>query len=266
MGGAGIAWGVAALLIAGAAATGQAAPAPDSLALETAAGHPMRYELSLPRGWSTARRWPVVIALEAVRKDWRGTARVFVRARGERPFIIAVPHILTNGGHDLRHLTVYHYADSTWDRIDREGSCRFDLEGLGAVIDDIRLRFSGESQVFLTGWESGGHLLWAETFAHPERLRAVAASSTNYMGRCVDDSLFSTSRARAGLPIRVFLPSADTASAAPRGVLYRECQTARVLAQSHGYGNVRPAIVVGKPRGPLADDVMKFFASFLTAD
>jgi hypothetical protein len=262
----GLACGVVAALLAAGAANGRAAPAPDSLVLETAAGHPMRYELSLPRGWSPARRWPVVIALEAAEKDWRGTGRAFVRARGERPFIIAVPHILTNGGHDLRHLPAYHYADSTWNRIDREGNCRFDLEGLGAMIDDIHQRFAGEAQVFLTGWESGGHLLWAETFAHPERLRGVAASSTNYIGRCVVDSLFSISHTRETLPIQVLLPAADSASAAPHGVLYRECQAVRALAEAHGYGNVRQAIVVGKPRGPLADDVMKFFASLLTDD
>lgn len=266
MGRATLACGVAAVLLGGAVDHGRAAPAPDSLALETADRHPMRYELSLPRGWSPARRWPVVIALEAVGRDWRGTGRAFARARGERPFIIAVPHIVTNGGHDLRHLSAYDYADSTWDRVDRQGGCRFDLEGLAAVIDDIHQRFAGEAQVFLTGWESGGHLLWAETFAHPEHLRGVAASATNYVGRCVDDSLFSISYTRGALPIRVFLPSADSASAAPHGVLYRECQAVRALARSHGYDNIREAIVVGKPRGPLADDVMKFFASLLTAD
>src|SRR5258707_5223735 len=103
--------------------------------LETAAHHPMQYYISLPEGWNSSQKWPVVIALEGGNKNFLEMEQAYVRARRSMPFIIVTPVILTNGGDDLRGLPNYQYSDAVWDEVDRSGKCRFDLDGLSAVID-----------------------------------------------------------------------------------------------------------------------------------
>ena len=84
------------------------------------------------------------------------------------------------------------------------GNCRFDEDGLTAVLDDVRKHYAGENRAFLTGWEAGGHVVWAQVFHHPEHWRAVAIVSPNFQARCMDDGLVSSDTARRTLPVTVF--------------------------------------------------------------
>ena len=166
-----------------------ASPGPvlNAPSLRTASTHPMQYYVSLPSGWSRARSWPVVVAIPGSDRNWLAHANAFAAMRDARgyPFIVITPVVLTIGGRDLRHSPEYAYAAAVWDHVDREGRCPFDMDGLRAVVADVTQEYGGEARVFLTGFSGGGHPAIAYTLVHPERLRAVALSAGNYIGRCV---------------------------------------------------------------------------------
>jgi poly(3-hydroxybutyrate) depolymerase len=197
-------------------------------------------------------------------RDFRGNANAFVKARGDRPFILVAPHVVTSGGRNYRAAPAYRYAEEVWRTIERVGDFRFDEEGLAAVMADVRRDYAGEDRYYLTGWEAGGHTVWAMALRHPEALRAVAPVSTNYLGRWVDEATISRDAARADLPVRVLFcgaPSPDLKRA--WDFLYRQTQEAMATARTHGFRDVTLQVVAGRPHGPLADEVLAHFASLL---
>jgi hypothetical protein len=51
--------------------------------LKTATTHPLQYYLSLPEAWTTAKKWPVVVAIESANGSSRRMP-LFLRGRGGR--------------------------------------------------------------------------------------------------------------------------------------------------------------------------------------
>jgi dienelactone hydrolase len=220
----------------------------------------MKYHLSLPAGWKAGGTWPVAVLIPDASRDFEGNLAAFVKARGPRPYVLVAPHVVTSGGSGYRQADTYRYSEADWKKVTESGDFRFDEEGIAAVLADVRKDFGGEEKVFLTGWEAGGHTVWALLFRHPEWFRAVAPVSTNYLGRWLDASAFSTSPARATLPVRVLFCEQ---AAAPQGWNYFTAQTKNALkaAADHGFTRVSLVEVPGKPHGPMAYDVLAFFES-----
>jgi hypothetical protein len=233
-----------------------AAPAQE---LKTASNHPMQYYLSLPRGWTAGRTWPVVVIIDAAGREFQPTLDAFVKARGDRPFILAAPLVTTNGGSTYRQAPAYRYSDAVWSRIERD-RCAFDMDGIAGVADDIRKLYGGEDKYFLTGWEAGGHTVWAMLFQHPESIRGAAPAATNFAGRCMEGG-FSQSPARATLPVNVFQVSSGR-EVAPGRFVYTQSKEAQRLAAEHGFAHVKETVVDGE-HGPLAADVLAWFQSLI---
>jgi dienelactone hydrolase len=242
------------------ATTACAAGAVDRVSLETASAHPMQYYLSLPNAWSEHTRWPVVIVIESANRQFESTAERFAEARRGMPFIIAAPLVVTNGGAGYRQVPTYRYADSVWAEVERAGGCTFDVDGIAAVASDIRKRYGGEDRYFLTGWEAGGHTVWALLFHHPDNVRAVAATSTNYAGRCLEDGAFSSAPVRTDLPVHLLGGALDPGWK-PGQPLFEQSQRAKQTAEQHGFRNLSEQIVPGKGHEPLADAVLEYFYS-----
>ena len=120
--------------------------------------------------------------IEAAEREFLKTLNVFEKARGDHPFILVAPLVTTNGGANYRQAETYHYSEETWTKI-QENRCGFDLDGIAAVAADVRKLYHGESRYFLTGWEAGGHTVWALLFEHPEHVRAAAPAVTNYAAK-----------------------------------------------------------------------------------
>ena len=241
-----------------------AAGAPAAITLQRAAAHPMRYHLALPSGWTREKTWPVVIVIPDAARDFEANLQAFVAVRGDRPFILASPEVLTSGGAGSRTADHFAYSPAEWDSISPGDDFAFDDAGLAAVLADIRTRWSGESRAFLTGWEAGGHTVWAQTFRRPERWRAVAPVSTNYQGRGLDSTSFSRAAEHATLPIQVFRCGAPTGAAA-QGLRYFDQQTARALAEAraHGFAPLPVRVVPGADHGPLPGPVLAWFETLL---
>lgn len=240
---------------------GMQAPAPQ-VQLKTASDHPMQYYLSLPDGWRTDKKWPVIVVIEGANRDFHQTAEVFAAERGSRPFIIVVPLVLTAGGAAQQHKTDFPYSDSVWSAATQEGDCRFDEDGLSAVLADVRRLYSGEDQDFLTGWEAGGHVVWAQVLQHPERWRGVAIVSPNFQARCVDDGRISSDTARSTLSVTV-LHGDSSASWGPGQYILTQFERARSLAVAHGFAEPREITVAPYHHGPLAHEVLQLFSGLV---
>jgi len=131
-------------------ATGQS----PKIELRSASGHPMRYYLSLPKGWQAGKTWPVVVAIESANRDFKANAEAFVKARGDMPFILIIPEVITNGGPHYREASGYSYSESDWEIVANDGPWKFDEDGVGAAITDVHRKFGGETKYYLTGWEA----------------------------------------------------------------------------------------------------------------
>lgn len=221
-------------------------------AVKTAAQHPIQYYYSVPMRWKPGSHSPVVVVIESANRDFGATAREFENARGNLPFIIATPLVLTGGGPNVRDIPSYHYSPSVWSQIDRDGPWKFDDDGIAAILNDIR-SVNGQSKVFITGWEAGGHTLFGLLFAHPDLFSAAAPVSPNYAGRWVGASTPSLSK----MPIRCFVGSQDELWARFQG----QWQRARVDAQKRGFRDLSTQTVKGKGHEPLAAAVLAWFAS-----
>jgi dienelactone hydrolase len=233
----------------------QGAAGPELL---TASGHPMKYYLSLPEGWSADKVWPVVIVIPDAGRDFAGNLAAFAKARGNRPYILVAPHVVTSGGANARSAGSYRYSEDDWKRVAAAADYRFDEEGLAAVAGDVRQRYRGEDRCCLTGWEAGGHTVWALTFRHPEWFRAVAPVSTNYRGRWLDEAAFSRLPSRSSLPIRVLFCD-KTAASGGWDFLMDQTKAAIKAAETHGFRTPDLKVLAGKLHGPLADEVLGFF-------
>jgi dienelactone hydrolase len=238
----------------------QGAAGPELL---TASTHPMKYHLSLPEGWSKDKTWPVVLVIPDAHRDFTGNLAAFAAARRGRPYILVAPHVVTSGGANARAAGGFRYSEDDWKRV-ASGEYRFDEEGLAAVVADVRKRYRGEERCYLTGWEAGGHTVWALTFRRPEWFRAVAPVSTNYRGRGLDEASFSRDPARGTLPIRVLFCEKMAASGGWE-FLMDQTRAAIQAAEAHGFRTPELKVVAGKPHGPLADEVLDYFDAVRSA-
>lgn len=225
--------------------------------VRTATGHPMQYAISRPVGWTPGRRWPVLVVIPDAGRDFLGNLGAFEKARGDRPLLLVAPYVVTSGGAGYRAADSYHYSEADWATVKRVGDFRFDDEGIAAILADVSKRDGGEDRYFLTGWEAGGHTVWAMLFRHPEVLRGVVPVSTNYRGRWLDDGSYSTSPSRAELPVRVlFVGASAVDSRVAHEAWLGQTREAMDVARAHGFRNVSLSMVDGKPHGPLAEEVL----------
>ena len=227
------------------------------LELKSATTHPMKFYISLPESWNASQKWPVILAIPGAERDFEETASKFVNARGHKPYIIVVPMVVTNGGSRYREATSYRYDEKTWDDIKSVGEYRFDLPGITAVLADVRTRYSGERRVYVTGFEAGGHTLFALTFRHSELLSAVVPIAPNYQARGVDELVTS---AVPHIPIHEMHGSEDPYSA-PDKPFWAQWQRASADAKARGFNNISSEVVKGQGHVWLAADVIRYFDS-----
>lgn len=230
--------------------------------LKTASAHPIQYYLSLPEGWTNAKKWPVVVVIDSAERDFLQAATAFAAARGSRPFILVTPLVVTNGGAGVRSVPTYHYSNEVWDRIQNSGPFKFDMDGLNAIMQDVVKQYGGEEKFFITGLEAAGHTIWGVLFNHPELVRAAALVCPNYAGRWIDEAHISNAPERVDLPVRNFVGANDTLCSSGNPI-YTQMTRAMTVAAEHGYKNVALVRVQGKGHERLAGEVLDYFSSLL---
>lgn len=180
-----------------------------------------------------------------------------MKARGSRPYILVAPEVLTCGGARTRTLEHYSYSPTEWAELQSGDDFAFDDAGLAAVLADVHKTWGGEATAFLTGWEAGGHTVWAQAFRAPQRWRGVAPVTTNYQRRGLEPAAFSTAAARSTLPIQVLRCGSPTGEAATAMPLWeQQIDLALKDARAHGYSPRPVRVVTGAEHGPLPEAVL----------
>ncbi|MEO7361067.1 MAG: hypothetical protein ABI120_12105 [Gemmatimonadaceae bacterium] len=234
----------------------------------TASSYPIDYYISVPAGWPGKRAWPIVVNITGSGRDWEPAAQGFAAARNasDAPFIVITPVVLTNSGDGPipRNHPAYSYPSSTWDLIDQQGRCAFDMAGIKAAIEDVRNKYSGQTKAFLTGFSGGGHTAWANVLLRPQLLRAAALVGGNFNGRCVTKETFtpqaiSSAPERVLFPVRSFIGADDPGLAS--GIVQQSL--ALNLAILNGYGNTSTEVVPGFAHDPMPKKILSYFMSLL---
>jgi poly(3-hydroxybutyrate) depolymerase len=228
-----------------------------------ALGHPMRYWVSLPRGWERSRVWPVLVTVEGSAGDFEGNARSFAEKRGDLPFIVVAPVVLSNAAIASPHL--YPYPAELLRTMNRGGMkprMDFDLTGLVTVLDEVRGLLRGSEKVFLTGYAGGGNLTWAMAFAHPARLAAAAPVSGCVWGPFERTAPRSD---RSALEVRAFqgMQTSGIMTSISDGHWKKAKSTSDELG---GFASVSRVQLEDVPHGRAYDAVLAFFASKLSAE
>lgn len=130
------------------------------------------------------------------------------------------------------------------------------------MVADVHARFGGEERVFLTGWEAGGHTVWALLLRHPERYRAVAPVSANYLGRWLD-ATEPVPRAASPPPVKVLFCGVGCAPREALEIWLARTRTAIEAARARGFGEIPIEAREGTPHGPMAADVLAWFTAQL---
>jgi len=230
----------------------------DAIQLKKLDGHPMQYYISLPKGWSASKKWPVVMVLEAAEKEYKVNAQRFIDAREDMPFIIVAPIHTNNGNQGRRDPNLFPYTNQTWDYIDKIGDCQFNDDGFKQILTDIKKLYEAEDAVYITGFEAGAHMLWSIVFNHPELLKAAVPVGGNYRGRCVDGSQISSNPSKTNLPIVAFMGEKDDVFGL-NGPLVAQWNDAKSLAIKNGFKNVNEKVIQGKGHVPLPKEVLEYF-------
>jgi len=230
---------------------------PAATSVHRASTHPMRFHLALPTGWQADRSWPVLVVIPDAARDFEANLARFVHVRGERPYILVAPEVLSCGGARSRTADHYSYAPAEWDSLQHADDFAFEDAGLKAVLADVQRQWHGEPTAFLTGWEAGGHTVWAQAFRHPERWRGVAPVTTNYQRRGLDSASFSHAAERASLavqPLRCGAPRGEIATFMP--VVDQQVEQALQDGRAHGFHPRPVRTVPGADHGPLPEAVL----------
>lgn len=227
--------------------------------LKTAQHHAMQYYVSLPQGWTAQKTWPILVTVTGGLKNFQANADLFAAARGSHQYIIVTPVNLTNGGDpsQFRQLSEYRYSSAVWDEVDRVGWCRFDADGLDAVIADVRRDYHGENRYYITGHSAGAHLLWLVVLTRPGMLAGAVSTGGNFRNRCVETSVLAHAPHGTGLPIRGFVGEREDA----RDALVDQFNAGRKLAISRGFTNVSLKIVPGEDHNPMPAMVFAYLDS-----
>lgn len=237
-----------------------AAAAPPPVEHRTARTHPMQYELSRPTGWRPGGRYPVVLVIPDASRDFRGNLQAFVEARGDAPFLLVAPDVLTSGGASLPHQQ-FQYDAATWARAEAGPAFAFDAAGVEAVLAEVQARDGGQPGAFLTGWEAGGHTVWALAFEHPGWWRGVAPVSSNFQGRWLSGP---GSPGGARPPLKVFFCGTLTGrDEQGRQFWLQQTRAAIDAAVARGFARPEVEVLEGTPHGPQARAVLAWFSALL---
>lgn len=224
--------------------------------------HPMRYSVALPVDWKPGRTWPVIVVIPDAHRDFVDNLRRFVNARGSRPFLLVAPEVTTCGGTSGQTSPPYSYTEAEWSRARAPRDHEFDDAGLAAVLADVHGGWGGEPVAYLTGWEAGGHTVWAQALRRPERWRGVAPVTPNYQGRGLTPETISQAPLRAALPIQTFVcgaPSAEVAGFLPG--IRAQIDRAISEARARGFTPAPVRTVPGADHGPLPLAVLAWIDS-----
>lgn len=212
-----------------------------------ASAHAMEYFISLPKNYSKAKAWPILVTVEGAGCNFGGNHRGFVDGRGDLPLIIVTP--ITTSNTNALEPAKYPYPKAVLDEADK-GRQKFDGEGLLAVLADVKKRFNGKEKIFITGFSGGGHLTYWMIFAHSEMLAGAAPACGNFASPAT-----AAGEGALGVPIAMFTGEKDEY----RDMIEQQTDNAEKALKERGYTNFKRTMLSGVGHSGCVSQVLEFF-------
>ncbi|MCZ7649569.1 MAG: hypothetical protein M5U26_30635 [Planctomycetota bacterium] len=221
--------------------------------LRKAKDHPLRYYLSLPKGWQRGKKYPILVTVDGAGCNFLGSARSYTSRRGDEPYIVVAPCTFINTSNHARGNYAM-YSDEEWKRIQElpGSAATFDHDGLLKVLDDVRADFGGEEKFYMTGFSGGGNLTWIMIFLHPEMLAAAAPACPN----CIPLRKVSDHEARKTLPVHVYQGDKDQFLAT---ILEPQWRLVQAMARAGGFEKIDREMLPGVGHSPCVEKVLGYF-------
>ncbi len=228
--------------------------------LRKAGEHPLEYIISLPRGWTPRKTWPILVTVEGAGCNWLGNHRAFLKNRGKLGLIIVTP--ITFWNTNSLNPKKYNYPKSLVESHDRSPTerMRFDEEGLLAALQQVQKDCNGEKKFFITGFSGGGNLTWRMVFGHPDKLRGAAPSCANFS---MPGQINRTAEEREQLPVRAFQGEKDKHLDGKNVNLNAQWKHALRLCTQNGYKNVKREMLPGVGHSTCKMKVLSFVEEVL---
>lgn len=216
---------------------------------------PTLYYISLPIGWTPAKKWPIF--MYNIRDGWDGAApndgpQIFAQKRGNMPFIIVSVKtksiVGTTNGYPQ---DVLDYCSATSDQL-------FDEIAVIELFKQIKADYNGEDKFYWDGFSASGHAFWPLVMWRPEYIAAACCSACNYLGtggpdpadlgRGMTSKGVSNAPERINLPVKQYTGAND--AVAEIGVttgkgMWQQFMNAKATCEAHGYTNVSLDILPG---------------------
>lgn len=215
---------------------------------------PTRYFISLPVGWTPAKKWPVFIfnirAGFAQAPPYDGP-QIFAEKRGNMPFIIVSVKMKNKGTNESGYSRqVLDYCNATSDML-------FDEIAVVELFQQIKEDYNGEDKFYWDGFSASGHAFWALVMWRPEFIAAACGSACAYLGnggpnpsdlgRGMTSKGVSNAPERINLPVKQYLGELDEYAKiySPTWKGWTQFNNAKATCEAHGYTNVSYDILPG---------------------
>ena len=215
--------------------------------------------VSLPKGWTKGKSYPVLVDVDGAGCNFLGSLRTFSGQRASRPVIVLAPVTFSNTN-DLKPETYPCYPEPLVAEWHAKNGKRheFDGPGVDALLAVIRKRFGGEEKVFLTGFSGGGQYTYWKLFQQPGKVRGAAPACANFGGAGLEGA--PGAGADGGPPVHLFTGENDQYKDRVGSEPGIEAQTDRAEENLRklGYKNVTRTMVKGAGHDALPALVWKF--------
>ncbi|MEK7470111.1 MAG: hypothetical protein AAB074_22305 [Planctomycetota bacterium] len=222
--------------------------------LRKASAHDMQYYLVLPKDWTPAKKWPILVYVEGAGANFKGAIENLAGQRGDFNAILITPQTFSSTNNLVEMKAKYTYDLATLEKWDAGARMKFDEEGFLNVLADVKKDFNGEDKIYITGFSGGGNLTWQMVFCHPEMLVAAAPACPNFYEHNL--SVISTDAARETLPVKVFQGDKDEYI---DKLLNPQWDSAKKIADEKGWKNVSREMVPGAGHDTCWKLVLAFF-------
>jgi hypothetical protein len=187
----------------------------DRLVLRKASTHPIRYFISLPRGFTrqTGKKWPILFVLAG--RDvspFEDMAEGYAKSRGELPFILVVPCTFNNARYEITGPTreIYQSYYGTMEPPPGEQRMTWDEDGVLAILKDLQTELDAERRIYVSGFSAGAKLTYHMTLTRPAMLAGVATVCGNFFDQVgYRDQHKPHNAADLNLPVRIFVGGND---------------------------------------------------------
>lgn len=226
--------------------------------------HPMVALVTLPKGWTAAKTWPVLVAVEGAGCNFSGLHAGFAAQLGDRPYILVTPFGFSGTG-QLRFEAYPHYAPDLVRKYQGAlagqtavNRIEFDTEGLTAVLSVVRAAFQGEEKIHITGFSGGGILAYHYLLTRPSSVAAAAPACANFYPALVGAKAAPCEG--GGPPVILLMGGNDPYNGEVAGGPGLEAQTeaARKRLTDLKFTRVSRRTFPGVPHDPLVGGVFEF--------